>query len=177
MTILNALRYGPLYSWSISPPKAKNMQEANQAADTAREEWEEEEQILHVAGRETAEHRGVGEAAWISLRDEDGVAFHYMTGRTRVAKETAASKPCGTATVQQRMERIRNFHGSQRHVIRPARQGQRTQSQSQRMWYPWPTQSRAGSLQTSGRRYTKASSSSADSSDVYAATGLVEKMG
>ncbi|KAL1381650.1 hypothetical protein HDK64DRAFT_313914 [Phyllosticta capitalensis] len=72
MTILNALRYGPLYSWSISPPKAKNMQEANQAADTAREEWEEEEQILHVAGRETAEHRGVGEAAWISLRDEDG---------------------------------------------------------------------------------------------------------
>ncbi|KAK7540314.1 hypothetical protein IWX49DRAFT_592680 [Phyllosticta citricarpa] len=61
MTILNVLRYDPLYSWSISPLKAKKMQEGEEAAANAGgEEWEEQ-QILRVASRKTAEE-GVGEA-------------------------------------------------------------------------------------------------------------------
>ncbi|KAK8157420.1 hypothetical protein IWX90DRAFT_323614 [Phyllosticta citrichinensis] len=60
MTILNVLRYDPLYSWSISPLKAKKMQEGDEAPNAGGEEWEEQ-QILRVASRKTAEE-GVGEA-------------------------------------------------------------------------------------------------------------------
>ncbi|KAK8242112.1 hypothetical protein HDK77DRAFT_410026 [Phyllosticta capitalensis] len=72
MTILNVLRYDPLYSWSISPLKAKKMQEADEAAAAAadpanngEEEEEDEQQILRVASRKTAaddDDDAVGEA-------------------------------------------------------------------------------------------------------------------
>lgn len=72
MTILNVLRYDPLYSWSISPLKAKKMQEADEAAAAAadpanngEEEEEDEQQILRVASRKMAaddDDDAVGEA-------------------------------------------------------------------------------------------------------------------
>ncbi|KAI9667274.1 MAG: Serine/threonine-protein kinase tel1 [Bathelium mastoideum] len=84
MTILNVLRYDPLYTWSVSPLKAKQMQDAHEEAS-------------NVAGASGANSKGVAEGRQESRSNDAGEADRALSVVQRKLNKTLST----TATVNE----------------------------------------------------------------------------
>ena len=88
MTLLNVLRYDPLYSWTVSPLRAKRMQEA-----------QEESKGAGLDGLENA--AGGGDGAWKNVEDEASEAERALAVVEKKLSKTLSTAATVNELIQQ----------------------------------------------------------------------------